>query len=64
MRKIFLDNLPKRKRGDKEIINWKNSIGYKCKFIYDDIEDEIEIIEYHYNAYITFLYNGKKFNNH
>ena len=64
MRKIFLDNLPKRKRGDKEIINWKNSIGYKCKFIYDDIEDEIEIIEYHYNAYITFLYNGNKYTQH
>lgn len=45
MRKVFLDELPKKKYGNKETIDWKNSIGYKVKFIYDDIEGEIEIID-------------------
>lgn len=42
MKKIDLGNLPRRGK----LIDWKSSIGCKCKFIYDDIEDEIEIIEY------------------
>ena len=41
MKKVFLDELP-RKYGfgankDKLIVDWNNSIGYKVKFIYDDI---------------------------
>ena len=38
MREVFLDELPKRGK----YINWKESIGCKVKFIYDDIEDEEE----------------------
>ena len=41
-RKIFLEELPRRGK----LIDWKNSIGYKIKFIYEDIKDEFEIIEY------------------
>ena len=41
-RKIFLEELPRRGK----LIDWKNSIGYKIKFIYEDIKDELEIIEY------------------
>ena len=38
MRKeIFLENLPKRGR----FIDWKNSIGHKVKFIYNNIEGYI-----------------------
>ncbi|HAT4302324.1 TPA: hypothetical protein I9089_002431 [Clostridium perfringens] len=48
MRKVFLENLPKK--GNR--INWKESIGYKVPFVYDDIEGEIEIIDY--------LVNNKK----
>ena len=40
MRKVFLENLPKR----GSLINWKKSVGLKVHFIYDDIEDDIEII--------------------
>lgn len=42
MRKIFLDDLPRTYKG----VDWKNSVGNKVKFIYDDIEGEIEIIDY------------------
>lgn len=45
MKKVFLDELPKWESGkNKGCINWKESIGYKIHFIYDDIEDEVEII--------------------
>jgi len=42
LKKIFLDILPKNNKR----IDWKNSIGYKVRFIYDDIEGEVEIIDY------------------
>ena len=62
MRKVFLDELPKNKYGNKQRIDWENSIGYKVKFIYDDIEGEVEIIDYikenqHPSIYI--YYNNK-----
>lgn len=48
MRKVFLEDLP---RGggtgiSKNNINWRNSVGYTVKFIYDEIEGAIHIIEY------------------
>lgn len=43
MKKVFLENLPRLKNNK---INWKNSIGYIVKFIYDDLEGEFEIIKY------------------
>lgn len=46
MKKIFLEGLPKKIRKGKEVVDWKNSIGYKVHFIYEDIEDDIEIIDY------------------
>ena len=42
MKKIFLNELPKKGK----LIDWKNSIGYEVKFIYDDIKGKIEIVEY------------------
>lgn len=47
---IDLSGLP-RKEGfgankGKILIDWKNSIGHKCKFKYDDIEGEVEIVSY------------------
>ena len=49
-RKVFLENLPKKKgvgyNKNKLVIDWKNSIGYKVHFVYDDIEGDIEIINY------------------
>lgn len=46
-KEIFLDNLPRWKTGSyKGKINWNESIGYKVHFIYDDIEGDLEIIDY------------------
>lgn len=42
IKKVYLDNLPHKGK----IIDWRNSIGYKIRFIYDDIEDYIDILEY------------------
>ena len=41
-KQIFLEDLPKTSRG----IDWRKSVGYTIKFIYDDIEDYITIKEY------------------
>lgn len=58
MREVFLDELP---HGGKYIsndkINWKESIGCKVKFIYDDIEGEFEIVDYNTgNEKLSLLY--------
>lgn len=50
MRKVYLDELP-HKRGlgtskNKCNIDWNGSVGHKCLFFYDDIEGELEILEY------------------
>lgn len=45
-RKIFLDELPKYKCGNKYRIDWMHSIGYKVSFIYEDVQGEVEILEY------------------
>ena len=48
MRKVFLDELPKWEYGtNKGRINWKESIGHKVNFIYDDVQGEVEILDYH-----------------
>ena len=64
MKKVFLNNLPKKKHGDKLVIDWKNSIGYKVRFIYDDTQGEFEIIDYIKSRYskIILKYNNKYFN--
>ena len=58
MKKIFLDILPKNNKR----IDWKNSIGYKVRFIYDDIEGEVEIIDYNTEKRrLNILYNNIEF---
>lgn len=47
IKKIFSEDLPIYKEGTyKNCIDWKSTIGYKVKFIYDDIEGEVEIVNY------------------
>lgn len=43
MRKVFLEDLPKRGKGQTD---WKKCMGKTVKFIYDDIVDSIEIVDY------------------
>ncbi len=44
MRKVFLEDLPKKEKG--KTINWNESIGYKVRFIYNNIEGYVEIVDY------------------
>lgn len=48
MRKVFLDDLPKKEgigalKG-REVVDWTKSVGYKVRFTYDDIEGEVNIL--------------------
>lgn len=60
-KEIDLSELPKKKYGNKERIDWKNAIGYKCEFKYDDILGEVEIIN-HKNTTVYFKYNKDMYN--
>lgn len=66
MRKVFLENLPRWRFGEEKIngeIAWKNCIGYKVKFIYDDIEGELlisNIIREKGRTYIVIDYGEYK----
>ena len=56
MKKVFSDNLPRKGK----YIDWENSVGYNVKFIYDNIEGEIEILNY-YKSYLDIYYNNNIF---
>jgi len=57
IRKLFLDELPKRGK----LIDWKSSINHIVNFIYDDIEGVIKIINYEPNGQHLFVkYLNKK----
>lgn len=52
-----MGHLPKNKRGN---IDWKNTIGCKCKFKYRHIEGSLEIKGYKKKgSRVIFSYNGK-----
>ena len=60
MKKVFLDDLPRRNNGKGRNIDWKNSVGYKVRFIYEDIDDYIEILDY-IDYKLNIKYNNKEF---
>ena len=64
MRKVFLEELPHGGYGlNDNVINWKNSIGHKVKFIYDDINGYIEILNYNTKTNkLKIKYNNKEYN--
>ena len=45
MRKVFLDDLPRISERDNRI-SWENSVGKRVKFNFDNIRDEVEIVDY------------------
>lgn len=66
MRKCDLSGLPKVKRNIKgetrELIQWKETIGYTIPFIYDEIEGEVKVLDYKPSTQkLTLLYNDKEF---
>lgn len=42
MKQIDLSNIPMKGK----LRDWKNSIGVTCKFIYDDVEGNVQIVDY------------------
>lgn len=69
MRKVFLDDLPKWKKGEGNghigSINWKKSIGSKVHFIYEDIEGDVYIINYVTKRHrLTIKYKDKQLDIH
>lgn len=61
MRKVFLDDLPRINNIGH--ICWADTVGTKLKFIYDDIEGEIDVLDYKTNGSNPKLYlnyNGNK----
>ena len=46
MRKVFLDDLPRRIYRGKNHIDWNKSVGCKVKAIYDDMEVWLIIVDY------------------
>ncbi len=57
IRKVFLENLPRSKSG--KTTNWLKSIGYKVRFIYDDIEGIIKIVDYK-DGFLYIKYEDKE----
>jgi len=55
LRKVFTDELPRRGK----LINWKESISYIIKFIYDNIKGEVEICGYD-GKYLSIKYLDNK----
>lgn len=54
MRKVFLDDLPRR--GTK-YINWNESVGSKVNFEYDELNGELEILEVLPNRYLKIRFD-------
>ena len=50
-----LSTIPKRGKS----YDWKNSIDCKCRFVYEDINGEVEIVEYNNTRHITIKYKDK-----
>lgn len=64
-RKVFLDELPRGGLNRGNRINWQEAVNNKTKvkFIYDNLEGEIEIIEYILESQkLIIKYNDKEFN--
>lgn len=62
IKKVFLDDLPRKegigKNKNKKVIDWLLSIGYKVRFIYDNTEGWLDIVDYKdKHLYIKYLDN-------
>lgn len=60
MKKVYLDNLPKKIYQGRQCIDWINSTGFKVNFEYDGIVGEFKIIGYNKNdKKLSILYHDK-----
>lgn len=46
MRKVFLEKLPVKQYGKKNVIDWENTISMEIEFIYNDINGKLKILKY------------------
>lgn len=63
---VDLSGLPKKngigKNKDRLVTDWDRCLGYKCKFKYRNIEDELELLKYDKKKNrIYFLYNNQEY---
>lgn len=62
MRKVFLDELPRKNNGDKENYDWKNALNYIVNFQYDDYYGCVKIIDYNKDRQgLVIEYNDNQF---
>lgn len=63
MKSVFLDDLPRYKEGRYNgKIDWCNAIGACVRFIYEDIEGEVQIVGYNKkNGVLIIAYDGGEF---
>lgn len=59
MRKIFTENLPKKKYGQTMIIDWKKAVGLQIPFIYDNIKENIKVEKHEKGNYVVISYQKK-----
>ena len=60
MIKVFLENLPKSKYGEEQRINWRQSVGEKVFFIFNDIKGYMTILSETDKEHICVEYNNNK----
>ncbi len=64
MKKVYLDNLPRWKRGgNKGKINWSASINNEISFEYDGIKGNVKIIDYDKKKQIVKVKYGNRLQN-
>lgn len=62
MRKCYLDNLPTKKYGNGEVVDWSSSVGCIIKFEYDGAKGEFQIVEVDTrNQKAKILYNNSEY---
>lgn len=61
-RKIFLDVLPRKEYRGRKCIDWENSVGFKIKFVCDNVEGYMTVLKYIKKEQdLIMQYNSKEF---
>lgn len=55
MKKVFLEELPRNFKG----VIWKECVGRKIKFVYDEIEGYVEVVNFEKGSLLTIKYKDR-----